>query len=94
MAAIKQLKKEVDILINNVLADCEACLDRSKDKEAEISELELSVLRFEQEIRSKINGHKKITSPKEKREYFKQLIEELNSTVKGQFTRLSEIVQK
>ncbi|MDR0765959.1 MAG: hypothetical protein LBF09_03350 [Odoribacteraceae bacterium] len=94
MATIRQLKKEVDYMVCSVLLDCEAHLSRPTASRSEVLLLVDSVFQFERETRKKINGHKKIASSKERREYFKLLITEIESAVEGFFTRLSEIIRK
>jgi hypothetical protein len=94
MASIKQLKSEVVLLTNAVLADCEIYLARSGENKTEVFDLVDSALRFEKEVRAKINAHKKITSSSERREYFKQLVAEIEQTIDELFARLSKIIQK
>jgi hypothetical protein len=64
MATIKQLKKDFDHLTFAVIEDCIARYSLTKEKEAEVSELIESTVQYRQEMRKRINGHKKIASAK------------------------------
>ncbi|MDR0545130.1 MAG: hypothetical protein LBG30_07300 [Odoribacteraceae bacterium] len=94
MATVRQLKKEVDYMVCSVLLDCEAHLSRSTEHKAEVLLLVDDVFQLGSETRKKINGHKKVTGPKEKRAYFKLLIEETENAINELFARLSEIIKK
>ncbi|MDR1274104.1 MAG: hypothetical protein LBK12_06100 [Odoribacteraceae bacterium] len=94
MATIKQLKKDFDHLTFAVIEDCIARYNLTKDKEAEVSELVESTVQYRQEVRKRINAHKKITSSKEKKQYFNDLVAEFLKNTHDRFTRLSEIIQQ
>jgi hypothetical protein len=94
MATIRELKKAVDDRVYLVLLDCETRVSRSSDHRTEVLLLASDVIEFEKEMMKKINAHGEITPGKERREYFRSLRAELDETVKGFFTRLSEIIRQ
>lgn len=94
MAKRRELKKDVDYLVTEVVSDCYTYMllngDKNRDKAVEIIE---SILKMRNEVIRKINTPGK-KDAKANRAYFKELHREILEGVDSCFTKLSELTKE
>ncbi|MFP4556879.1 MAG: hypothetical protein ACLFNU_08425 [Bacteroidales bacterium] len=92
MAKVRNVKKDIDYLVSEVISDCYAHLyihgEKNRDKIVEIIE---GVVDTRNELIKRVNNPGKDLNRKQKRKHFKEVYSDLLSTVDDSFTKLSEL---
>ncbi|MGD9977758.1 MAG: hypothetical protein AB7S54_07470 [Bacteroidales bacterium] len=94
MANRRNLKKDVDFLVNEVVSDCYTYMllngDKNRDKALSIIE---SMIGKRNELITRINNPEKKDDPKAVKVHYKSIQNDLLAAVDGCFTQLSEITK-
>lgn len=93
MASIRNIKKDIDYLVNEVVSDSFLCLQISTGKKKdEIIEVINQIAEKRNDLLSKINSAPK--NNKETKAYFKTINNELIENIDGAFEKLSKLIEK
>lgn len=94
MASIRNVKKDIDYLVSEVISDCYTFMylhgDKHKDKVVDIVE---EVVNKRNEFFVRVNNPGKDSDRKQKREHYKSIYGDLLSTVDDSFSKLSELTK-
>jgi hypothetical protein len=94
MASIRNVKKDIDYLVSEVISDCYTFLylhgDKKKDKVVTIIE---DVVNKRNDFFHRVNNPDKSLDRKQVRQHYKAVYSDLLSTVDESFTRLSELTK-
>lgn len=95
MASVKDLKKDIDVLMSLVLNDCFSVLEHNEkvDNEA-ILKIAGDVIRKHRELRLRVNHPDGKDNPKLVRNYYNKLIQDTLKEADAAFERLSAEVKK
>lgn len=95
MASVKDLKKDIDVLMSLVLNDCFSVLEHNEkvDNEA-ILKIAGDVIRKHRELRLRVNHPDGKDNPKLVRNYYNKLIQDTLKEVDAAFEMLSAEVKK
>jgi hypothetical protein len=95
MASVKDLKKDIDVLMSLVLNDCFSVLEHNEkvDNEA-ILKIAGDVIRKHRELRLRVNHPDGKDNPKLVRNYYNKLIQDTLKEVDAAFEKLSAEVKK
>jgi len=92
MASIRNIKKDVDYLVGEVISDCYTYLfihdEKNKEKVFEIIE---GVVDKRNDLIQRINNPEKGIDKKQKKEYFKTIFNDLLKMVDDSFSKLSQL---
>ena len=92
MANIRNVKKDIDYLVGEVISDCYTYLyihgENNRDKIVEIIQ---EVVDKRNDFFKRVNNPDKELDRKQTRQYFKQIYSDLLETVDNSFTQLSEL---
>ena len=95
MANKREIKKDVDYLIGEVISDCYTYLlihgDKNRDKVVEIIE---AVIAKRNDFISRVNNSDKTFDTKQVKAHFKSINEDLLVAINDSFTSLSELSAK
>jgi len=92
MAKIKELKKDIDYIINSIISDCFACVQLNSDKNSDkVYEIINSATEKKTELISKIYKAP-FDNKSENRKYFKALQSELIEFADTCFENLSKLI--
>lgn len=95
MARIRDLKKDVDLLMSMVLNDCFYIIEYNPKVDSQaVMEIAGDVVAKHREFRLRINHPDGKDNPKLVRKFYKELMEEVVSTANDYFERLSGEVEK
>ncbi len=93
MASIRNIKKDIDYLVNEVVSDSFLCLQISTGKKNdEVIEVINQIADKRNDLLSKINSAPK--NNKETKAYFKAINKELIDSVDNAFEKLSKVIEK
>ncbi len=94
MASIRNVKKDIDYLVGEVISDCYTFMylhgDKSKDKVVEIIE---DAVTKRNEFFDRVNNPGKDSDTKQKREHYRLIYSDLLTTVDDSFSKLSELTK-
>ncbi len=94
MASIREIKKDIDYLVSEVISDSFLCLQiNSGKKNDEIIEVINQVTDKRNDLFSKINKAPR-NNKKETKAYFKAINNELIENVDNSFEKLSKFIEK
>ena len=95
MASVKDLKKDIDVLMSLVLNDCFSVLEHNEkvDNEA-ILKIAGDVIQKHRELRLRINHPDGKNNPKLVRNYYNKLVQDTLKEADAAFERLSAEVKK
>ncbi|HPE75418.1 MAG TPA: hypothetical protein P5210_00190 [Draconibacterium sp.] len=95
MASVKDLKKDIDLLMSLVLNDCFSVLEHNEkvDNEA-ILKIAGDVIQKHRELRLRVNHPDGKDNPKLVRSYYSKLIQDTLKEADAAFERLSAEVKK
>ncbi len=95
MASVKDLKKDIDVLMSLVLNDCFSILEHNEkvDNEA-ILKIAGDVIQKHRELRLRVNHPDGKDNPKLVRNYYNKLIQDTLKEADAAFERLSAEVKK
>lgn len=94
MASIRQLKKDVDYLAFAVIDDCLAYQAIAGEVSPELLDIIQSTILFRNSVRTQINAKHDFADPKARKVFYRELTQNLLSTIDEHFTRLSQLIQK
>ena len=94
MASIRNVKKDIDYLVSEVVSDCYTYMylhgDKNKDKIFEIIE---NAVNKRNDFFQRVNNPGKDSDRKQKREHFRAIYSDLFSTADESFSKLSELTK-
>ncbi len=95
MASVKDLKKDIDILMSLVLNDCFSVLEYNEkvDNEA-ILKIAGDVIQKHRELRLRVNHPDGKDNPKLVRKYYNKLVQDTLKEADAAFERLSAEIKK
>jgi hypothetical protein len=92
MASVRELKKDIDFLIYEVISDCFTFSALHPDiKSDELSAVISDAVDFRNDLIARVNNPDGKDNPKIVREYYKKVERDLLTGVDDLFTRLSEL---
>jgi len=95
MASVKDLKKDIDLLMSLVLNDCFYVIEyNSKVEKDAVMELAKEALLQHREFRKRVNHPDAKDDPKKVKQYYNELMEEVMNTVNEDLEKLSAEVKK
>jgi hypothetical protein len=95
MASIRELKKDIDFLVFEVISDCFAYSSiHPDDKSAEVSEIITDAVNFRNDLIARVNNPDGKDNPKILKAFYKTLEKDLLTGVDKLFDRLSVLSTK
>lgn len=95
MASVKELKKDIDLILSMVLSDCFYVLSQNeKVNEEAVTEIAADVIKKHRELRVLTNHPDGKDNPKLVKKYYKQIVSELLSSADAALEKLSAEVKK
>ena len=95
MASIRELKKDIDYLVFEVISDCFAFSAVHPDNQTdELSAIITDAVKFRNELISRVNNPDGKDNPKILKSYYKSVKNDLLTGVDKLFTRLSALTKK
>ena len=94
MAKKRELKKDIDFLVNEVISDCYTYLYlNGTKKQDQVIDLMNEVVEKRNELIYRVNHSEKKDDKKQTREYFKSIFNDLLVMVDHSFSKLSELTK-
>jgi hypothetical protein len=94
MASVRELKKDIDYLIYEVISDCFVFSELHPEiKSDELSALISEAVDFRNDLIARVNNPDGKDNPKIVKAYYKSLQKDLLTGVDSLFTRLSELTK-
>lgn len=91
MASKKQLKKDIDKVVYEIVADCYSYMDLyPKENHQPVEDLAYKALDLQDDILTKINMHQGRDNPKETKEYFNSIKKEFMEEAEKIFSELDK----
>jgi hypothetical protein len=94
MASIRNIKKDIDYLVSEVISDCYTYLylhgDKNKEKVVNIIE---DVVNKRNEFMQRVNNPDKELERKQVRKHYKEIYSDLLKNVDESFTKLSDLTK-
>jgi hypothetical protein len=95
MASVRELKKDIDYLIYEVIADCFVFSDIHPDlRSEELSAIISDAVELRNDLIARVNNPDGKDNPKIVKAYYKSVGKDLLSGVDSLFTRLSDLTKK
>ncbi len=95
MSSIRRLKKDVDLLVFEVISDCFAYGKiHPGDKDEKVTGIISDAVNLRNNLIGRINAPVKAGAPKEKRSYYNSIVRDLFVGVDGLCGRLSDLTVK
>jgi hypothetical protein len=95
MASVRELKKDIDYLVFEVISDCFVFSSVHPDNQSsELSEIISDSVNFRNDLIARVNNPDGKDNPKILKAYYKTLEKDLMTGVDKLFTRLSELSKK
>jgi len=95
MASVKDLKKDIDYLVYEVISDCFTVMSvQASDKSEELAELVGDAVRLRNELFSRVKHPGGKEDPKLMKEYYRKIRTDLLKGVDQLFERLSKITSR
>lgn len=95
MSSIRRLKKDVDLLVFEVISDCFVYGRlHPEEKDEKVSEIISDAVNLRNNLIGRINAPVKTEAPKEKRSYYNSIVRDLFIGVDGLCGRLSDLTAK
>ncbi len=95
MASVKELKKDIDYLVYEVLSDCFTVMSvQPSDKSDELAELVGDAVKLRNELFSRVKHPGGKEDPKIMKEYYKKVRVDLLKGIDLLFERLSKITSR
>lgn len=93
MASVRQIKKDIDYLVGEVISDCYTYLYLSENKNRdEVVEIMEDLVSKRNEFFHRANNPEKGADRKQTRKHYREIYKDLLVTVDGSFTKLSQLV--
>jgi hypothetical protein len=94
MASIRNIKKDIDYLVSEVISDCYTYLylhgEKNKEKVVNIIE---DVVNKRNDFMQRVNNPDKKLDPKQVRKHYKEIYSDLLKNVDESFTKLSNLTK-
>lgn len=95
MANLRDLKKDINWITEEVIADCLIFLDINPEQDSEaVAEIINKIVDKRNELITQVNLHDKLEKGTNKKEYFRNIAKELIETADSCFNDLSGLVKK
>lgn len=95
MASIRELKKDIDYLVFEVISDCFVYEGLHPDKKTtEVSEIVNSAVNLRNDLIMRVNNPEVKDEPKAVRAYFRKIESDLLEGIDGLFDKLSSLSKK
>lgn len=95
MASVRELKKDIDYLVFEVISDCFVYSSiHPEDKSDEVSTIISDAVEFRNDLIARVNNPDGKDNPKIIKTYYKTLEKDLMTGVDKLFTRLSSLSKK
>jgi hypothetical protein len=95
MASVRELKKDIDYLVFEVISDCFVFQGVHPDhKREELSEIISDAVNLRNDLIARVNNPDGKDNPKIVRSYYKTISKDLLTGVDSLFTRLSKLTTK
>jgi hypothetical protein len=95
MASVRELKKDIDYLVYEVISDCSVFSDLHPDiKSDEVSAIISDAVDFRNDLIARINNPDGKDNPKIVKTYYKTIEKDLMKGVDKLFSRLSQLSKK
>lgn len=95
MASVKDLKKDIDLLMSLVLNDCFSVLEHNEKVDSEaVLKIAGDVIREHRELRIRVNHPDGKDNPKLVKAYYNKLVQDTLKEADAAFERLSAEVKK
>lgn len=95
MASIKNLKKDIDLVMSLVISDCFLVLEEnSKVEDEKVLDIVKEVIVKHREFRVRANHPDGKENPKMVKQFYKKLIDDLLDVADESLEKLSELVKK
>ena len=95
MASVKDLKKDIDLVMSLALSDCFYVLEyNEKVDEKAVMEIAEEIIKMHRELRLRVNHPDGKDNPKIVKKYYKSVISDLLTSVDGSLKKLSAEVKK
>lgn len=95
MASVKNLKKDIDVIMSLALSDCFYVLEyNSKVDENAVMKIAGDIIRTHRELRLKVNHPDGKDNPKLVKQYYKKLVNDTLQTADACLEKLSAEVKK
>jgi hypothetical protein len=91
MASIKNLKKDINYLIDEVIGTCMIHHYTQQDKREELDEIINDMIEFRENLITKVNNPSVNENGQNLRNYYRTLFDELLEKVNAAFDKLNEI---
>ena len=94
MASIKNIKKDIEYLVDEVISDSLLCMSIQKGKEKDkFIEVINTMVETRNSLIAKVNNAPKSKKSSENKAYFKGIYEELLTTTDKSFEKLSKLIE-
>jgi len=95
MASVKDLKKDIDLVMSLALSDCFYVLEyNEKVDEKAVMEIAEEIIKMHRELRLRVNHPDGKDNPKIVKKYYKSVISDLLTSVDASLKKLSAEVKK
>lgn len=91
MASIKNLKKDINYLIDEVIGTCMIHQYTQQDKHAELDEIINEMIEYRDNLIGRVNNPEVNENGQSMRNYYRTLFDELLEKVNGAFDKLNKI---
>jgi hypothetical protein len=91
MASIRELKKDIDYLIFEVISDCFVYTGFHSEKEEKVTDIVNSAVELRNDLIARVNNPEGEGEPKAVRAHFKKIEKDLVEGVDNLFERLSSL---
>ncbi len=95
MASVRNIKKDIDYLVSEVISDCYTYLflhdEKNKEKVIEIIE---SVVESRNKLFERVNNPEKVSDKKQIKKHYKGIYNDLFTAIDGSFTKLSDLTKQ
>lgn len=94
MANIRDLKKDIDYLVYQVISDCFSAMNVTKDESTSdrLAEIVSDAVKLRNRLFSRINFKGDKDKPENPKEYYRNLRKDLVKGIDGLFERLGKVV--
>ncbi|MFO7575895.1 MAG: hypothetical protein R6W67_12140 [Bacteroidales bacterium] len=95
MASVKNLKKDIEYLVFEVVSDCFTFSGLYPGKQTEeLTDIVETAIQLRNELSVRINNGDKAASPAERKAYYKEIRTDLLTGIDNLFDRLSKVTQE
>jgi hypothetical protein len=94
MASIRNIKKDIDYLVNEVISDCYTYLflHNKKNQEQVVGIIE-GIVNSRNDLITRVNNPEKDSDRKQLKKHYKEIYNDLFTNIDSSFTKLSELTK-